>query len=375
MDHATTSPRAEHGPDSDGLYGRYGGIHVPEPLKVALRQLEATFLQAIGEPGFHAQLEQLHRDYIGRPTALYEAKRLAATAGGARIFLKREDLAHTGAHKINNAIGQALLAQRSGKRRVIAEPALANMASPLPACAMLGLDCVIYQGEEDARRQALNVLRMEILGAEVRRARTGTRTLTDAVEAAFGDFVSSYGETHFLVGSAVGPHPYPMIVREFQSVIGREARKQMLAQAGRLADGGRRLHRRRLKRIGIFSGFVGDPGVRLIGAEGAGCGIDTDRHAATLTMGRPGVLHGAFTYIIQDAAGNVLPTHSISAGLDYPGVGPEHSNLKDAGRAEYVAVTMNRPWPPCTCSAGPKASSPRWSRRTRSTMPSSSPLS
>ena len=190
MDHATTSPRAEHGPDSDGLYGRYGGIHVPEPLKVALRQLEATFLQAIGEPGFHAQLEQLHRDYIGRPTALYEAKRLAATAGGARIFLKREDLAHTGAHKINNAIGQALLAQRSGKRRVIAETGAGQHGvATATACAMLGLDCVIYQGEEDARRQALNVLRMEILGAEVRRVRTGTRTLTDAVEAAFGDFV------------------------------------------------------------------------------------------------------------------------------------------------------------------------------------------
>ena len=340
MDYQATAPRTQNGPDSQGHYGRYGGINVPEPLKVALRELEATFVQAIAEPAFHAQLDVLHRDYIGRPTALYEAKRLAALAGGARIFLKREDLAHTGAHKINNAIGQALLALRTGKHRVIAETGAGQHGvATATACAMLGLECVIYQGEEDARRQALNVLRMEMLGAEVRRVRTGTRTLTDAVDAAFGDYVESYATTHFLVGSAVGPHPYPMIVREFQSVIGREARAQILAQAGRLPTAVVACIGGGSNAIGVFSGFVADAGVRLIGAEGAGCGIDTDRHAATLTLGRPGLLHGAYTYVIQDEHGNVLPTHSISAGLDYPGVGPEHSNLKDSGRAEYVAVT------------------------------------
>ncbi len=328
------------GPDADGRYGEYGGTIVPEPLRVALQELDAAYRGALSDPGFRAEFEQLCRDYIGRPTPLYEAKRLSAACGGARIFLKREDLAHTGAHKINNAIGQGLLAKRMGKRRVVAETGAGQHGvATATACAMLGLECVIYQGEEDVRRQALNVLRMEILGATVNRVQTGTRTLSDAVNAAFADWAETYRDTHFLVGSAVGPHPYPMIVHEFQSVIGREAREQVLAATGRLPSvvvacigGGSNA-------IGVFSGFLADEGVKLVGAEGAGCGVDTPRHAATLTLGRPGVLHGAFTYVIQDPAGNVLPTHSVSAGLDYPGVGPEHSYLKDTGRAQYVAVT------------------------------------
>lgn len=337
---STPNMRAAHEPDSEGRYGRFGGMLVPPPLQVALRELEAAFRAAIADPGFQAELALLQRDYIGRPTPLYEAKRLAAHAAGARIFLKREDLAHTGAHKINNAIGQALLAARLGKRRVIAETGAGQHGvATATACAMLGLECEIYQGEEDARRQALNVLRMEILGAKVHRVVAGTRTLTDAVDAAFGDFVRSYKSTHFLVGSAVGPHPYPMIVREFQSVIGREARRQVLAQAGQLPAAVVACIGGGSNAIGIFSGFLGDPGVRLIGAEGGGFGPGSELHAATLTRGRPGTLHGAHTYVVQDDQGTVLPTHSISAGLDYPGVGPEHSHLKETGRAEYVGVT------------------------------------
>ncbi len=332
--------KTHRGPDAEGRYGKYGGSIVPEPLRAALRELEIAYREAAADKSFRDQLEQLSRDYIGRPTPLYEAKRLSAECGGARIFLKREDLAHTGAHKINNAIGQGLLAVRTGKRRVVAETGAGQHGvATATACAMLGLECVVYQGEEDVRRQALNVLRMEILGARVHCVQEGTRTLSDAVNAAFADWAETYPHTHFLVGSAVGPHPYPMIVRDFQSVIGREAREQILAAAGRLPTAVVACIGGGSNAIGVFSGFLDDAGVRLIGAEGGGCGVETGEHAATLTLGRPGVLHGALTYVIQDDAGNVRPTHSISAGLDYPGVGPEHSQLKDTGRAQYVAVT------------------------------------
>jgi tryptophan synthase beta subunit len=287
-----------------------------------------------------AELRRLEKDYVGRPTPLYFSEGLTREAAGARIYLKREDLAHTGAHKINNALGQALLAQRIGKRRIIAETGAGQHGvATATVCAMLGMECVVYMGEVDIERQALNVFRMKLLGAEVRPVSSGSRTLKDAINEAVRDWVTNVENTHYLIGSAVGMHPYPTIVRDFQSVIGKEARAQSLEQAGRLPDyvvacvgGGS-------NSIGIFHPFIEDAQVRLVGVEAAGEGIDSGKHASTLVAGSIGVLHGSRSYLLQDDAGQVIETHSISAGLDYPGVGPEHSYLKDTGRAQYVGVT------------------------------------
>ncbi len=327
-------------PDAAGRFGAYGGRFVPETLMAAHEELEAAYAEARRDERFQAELDRLLRHYVGRPTPLYFAENLTRELGGARIYLKREDLAHTGAHKINNALGQALLARRMGKPRIIAETGAGQHGvATATVCAMLGFACTVYMGAEDVRRQALNVFRMKLLGAEVRSVESGSRTLKDAINEALRDWVTNVRTTYYLIGSVVGAHPYPMMVRDFQSVIGREAREQIVAQAGRLPDlvvacvgGGSNA-------IGLFHPFVEDPDVRLVGVEAAGEGIETGRHAATLVAGRPGVLHGAHSYLLQDAHGQVVETHSISAGLDYPGVGPEHSFLRDTGRAEYVAVT------------------------------------
>ncbi|MCL4534759.1 MAG: tryptophan synthase subunit beta [Bacteroidetes bacterium] len=326
-------------PDQRGHFGPYGGKFVPETLMPALAELEAAYTDAQGDAAFQRELGALLADYAGRPTALYYASRLSERMGGAQIYLKREDLAHTGAHKINNALGQGLLAARMGKRRIIAETGAGQHGvATATVCAKLGLDCVVYMGEEDIRRQSLNVFRMKLLGAEVRPVTSGSRTLKDAINEAIRDWVTNVGDTHYLIGSVVGPHPYPLIVRDFQSVIGREAREQMLRMIGRLPDyvvacvgGGS-------NSIGIFYPFLEDQSVHLVGVEAGGRGVATGAHAATLVAGTPGVLHGASMYLLQDEHGQVRETHSISAGLDYPGVGPEHSYLKDIGRAEYVAV-------------------------------------
>lgn len=327
-------------PDRHGRFGRFGGKYAPETLMPALEELEAAYDAARRDPEFQAEIDRLARDYVGRPTPLYFAANLTREAGGARIFLKREDLAHTGAHKINNAIGQALLARRMGKQRIIAETGAGQHGvATATVCALLGLECVVYMGEIDIARQSLNVFRMKLLGAEVRPVSSGSKTLKDAINEAIRDWVTNVRTTFYLFGTAAGMHPYPMMVRDFQSVIGREAREQIVAQAGRLPDlvvacvgGGSNA-------IGLFYPFLKDTNVRLVGVEAAGEGVETGRHAATLVAGRPGVLHGAHSYLLQDAHGQVVETHSISAGLDYPGVGPEHSFLRDTGRAEYVAVT------------------------------------
>jgi len=305
----------------------------------ALDELAAAYEAARADAGFWAEFEALSRDYSGRPTPLYLAERLSSHLGGARIFLKREDLAHTGAHKINNALGQGLLALKMGKRRIIAETGAGQHGVATAAvCAKLELECIIYMGEEDIHRQALNVFRMKLMGAEVRPVSGGSRTLKDAINEAIRDWVTNVGNTHYLLGSAVGPYPYPPIVRDFQSVIGREAREQILDKLTRLPDyiiacvgGGSNA-------IGIFYPFLNDKEVRLIGVEAAGRGLKTGRHAATLIAGSVGVLHGAKSYVLQDESGQIQETESISAGLDYPGVGPEHSYLKDTGRATYVAI-------------------------------------
>jgi tryptophan synthase beta chain len=327
-------------PDAQGHFGQFGGKYAPEVLMPALQELERVYADCKSDPQFTAQLRDLERHYVGRPTPLYFAAGLSKEAGGARIYLKREDLAHTGAHKINNALGQALLATRMGKRRIIAETGAGQHGvATATACAMLGLDCVVYMGEIDIERQALNVFRMKLLGAEVRPVSSGSRTLKDAINEAVRDWVTSVETTHYLIGSAVGMHPYPMIVRDFQSVIGNEARQQCLEQAGRLPDyvvacvgGGS-------NSIGIFHPFVNDAEVKLVGVEAAGHGVESGKHAATLVAGSVGVLHGSRSYLLQDEQGQVIETHSISAGLDYPGVGPEHSYLKETRRAQYVAVT------------------------------------
>ncbi len=327
-------------PDKRGYFGDYGGRFVPETLVAALDELTAAYNQARTDAGFWSEFHSLSRDYSGRPTPLYLAKRLSEHAGGARIYLKREDLAHTGAHKINNALGQGLLAQRMGKRRIIAETGAGQHGVATAAvCAMLGLNCIIYMGEEDVRRQALNVFRMKLMGAEVRPVCSGSRTLKDAINEAIRDWVTNVTDTHYLLGSVVGPHPYPMMVRDFQAVIGKEAREQLLAVEKRLPDyivacvgGGSNA-------IGIFHPFLDDGEVGLIGVEAAGRGLETGEHAASLVAGRPGVLHGAKSRVLQDDSGQIRETHSVSAGLDYPGVGPEHSYLKETGRARYVAVT------------------------------------
>ncbi|MBI4307828.1 MAG: tryptophan synthase subunit beta [Chloroflexi bacterium] len=327
-------------PDATGHFGLFGGRFVPETLMAAIQELTRAYREAKRDSAFQRELRQLLREYAGRPTPLYFARSLSAQAGGARIFLKREDLAHTGAHKINNSLGQGLLARRMGKGRIIAETGAGQHGvATATVCALLGMECVIYMGEEDMHRQSLNVFRMRLLGAEVRPVSSGSRTLKDAINEAMRDWVTNVRTTFYILGSVVGPHPYPMMVRDFQSVIGREARRQVLKMAGRLPDYAVACVGGGSNAIGLFYPFLNDAQVKLVGVEAAGEGIATGRHAASLNAGKPGVLHGSFSYVMQDAAGQICETHSISAGLDYPGVGPEHSYLKDTGRAQYVSVT------------------------------------
>ncbi len=324
-------------------YGPYGGMYVPETLIPALKELEAAYEEAHQDPAFQAELQDLLHRYAGRPTPLTPARRLSQALGGARIYLKREDLAHTGAHKINNALGQALLAKRMGKTRIVAETGAGQHGvATATACALLGLECVIYMGAVDMERQALNVFRMRLLGAEVRAVDAGSRTLKDAINEAIRDWVTNVRTTHYLLGSALGPHPYPRMVRDFQRVIGEETRRQILEAKGRLPDlliacvgGGSNA-------IGFFHPFLEDEGVAMVGVEAGGLGIPSGKHAARFAdpkRGRPGVLHGTYTYVLQDEHGNILETHSVSAGLDYPAVGPEHAWLRDIGRVEYTYVT------------------------------------
>jgi tryptophan synthase beta chain len=327
-------------PDVRGYFGDYGGQFVPETLMAALDELERAYDQACADEGFKQEFQSLCREYIGRPTPLYNAHQLTRYARGATILLKREDLAHTGAHKINNAVGQALLARRMGKKRIIAETGAGQHGVAVAAaCALLGLDAIVYMGEEDIVRQAPNVHRMKLMGAEVRGVASGSRTLKDAINEAIRDWVTNVGDTYYLLGSVVGPHPYPLLVRDFQSVIGQETREQLLSTYNRLPDylvacvgGGS-------NSIGLFHPFFNDAEVEFIGVEAAGRGLETGSHAAPLTAGRVGVLHGAKSYLMEDDNGQISETHSIAPGLDYPGVGPEHSYYKDIGRASYVAVT------------------------------------
>jgi len=327
-------------PDAAGHFGPYGGRFVPEALIAALDQLSSAFDAAMADPSFHAELDHLLRTYIGRPSPITEATRLSEHAGGARILLKREDLNHTGAHKINSALGQALLTKRMGKTRVIAETGAGQHGvASATACALLGLDCVVYMGEEDTRRQALNVVRMKLLGAEVIPVTTGSKTLKDAINEAMRDWVTNVDSTHYLLGTVAGPSPFPRMVRDFQRVIGDESRAQVLELTGRLPDAVVACVGGGSNAIGIFYPFIDDPSVRLIGFEAGGDGVETGRHAATITGGAPGVLHGARSYLLQDAMGQTIESHSISAGLDSPGVGPEHSYLNDIGRATYRPIT------------------------------------
>ena len=327
-------------PDELGHFGPYGGRYVPETLIPALDELTAHYEKAKSDPEFARELDYYLAEYVGRPTPLYFAERLTKQLGGAKVYLKREDLCHTGAHKLNNVMGQILLARRMGKPRIIAETGAGQHGvATATACALFGFECEVYMGVEDMERQALNVFRMRLLGAKVTPVSSGSRTLKDATSEAIRDWVTNVRTTHYIIGSVVGPHPYPMMVRDFQSVIGREARRQIIEKEGRLPDciiacvgGGSNA-------MGIFHPFAADEGVKLIGVEAAGRGIETGVHCATLGVGSPGVLHGAMSYLLQDTYGQVMPTHSISAGLDYPGVGPEHAYLKDSGRAQYAAVT------------------------------------
>ncbi len=327
-------------PDTRGHFQEFGGRFVPETLMPALNELTREFDRVRQDPAFEEEFNAYLRDYVGRPTALYLAERLTKRLGGARIYLKREDLNHTGAHKINNAIGQILMARRMGKKRIIAETGAGQHGvATATAAAMFGLACEIFMGEEDIERQALNVFRMRLLGATVTPVSSGTKTLKDACNEAIRDWVTQVADTHYIIGSVVGPHPYPMLVRDFQSVIGRETREQMLAAEGRAPDilvacvgGGSNA-------IGLFHPFVEDAAVRMIGVEAAGFGLETGQHAASITAGEKGVLHGSLSYLLQSEDGQVTPAHSISAGLDYPGVGPEHAFYHASGRAEYVSVT------------------------------------
>ncbi len=324
---------------SAGHFGEYGGRFVPEALIGALNELEIAHNTAQNDPSFLAELAELHKTYTGRPSIITEAKRFSEHAGGARIFLKREDLNHTGSHKINNVLGQALLTKRMGKKRIIAETGAGQHGvASATAAALMGLDCVVYMGEEDTRRQALNVARMKLLGAEVVPVTSGSRTLKDAINEAMRDWVTNVADTHYLLGTVAGPHPFPTMVRDFHKVIGEEAREQMLALTGRLPDAILACVGGGSNAIGIFNAFIPDAGVRLIGLEAGGDGVETGRHAATITGGTPGVLHGTRSYVLQDANGQTVESHSISAGLDYPGVGPEHAYLHDIGRAEYRAI-------------------------------------
>ena len=327
-------------PDARGRFGEFGGMFVPETLMGAVHELEAEYRAAKADAAFQARLESLARDYVGRPTKLYYAENLTRELGGARIFIKREDLAHTGAHKINNALGQGLLAQRMGKRRVIAETGAGQHGvATATICSMLNQECVVYMGEEDIGRQALNVFRMRLLGAEVRSVTSGSRTLKDAINEAIRDWVTNVDTTHYLIGSVVGPHPYPMIVRDFQALIGREARAQMLEATGSLPDYAIACVGGGSNAMGLFYEFIGDVGVKLVGVEAGGRGVESGEHSSTLVAGDVGVLHGSMSYLLQDEDGQIREAHSISAGLDYPGVGPEHSWLKDTERAEYASVT------------------------------------
>ena len=327
-------------PDDRGRFGRFGGRYVPETLVPALEELAAAYAAARADASFQAELDILLRDFVGRATPMTEAPRLTAHAGGARIVLKREDLAHTGAHKINNTMGQALLAKRMGKKRIIAETGAGQHGvATATACAHFGLPCEIYMGSEDVRRQSLNVFRMRLMGAKVNEVNTGSRTLKDATNEAMRDWMGSVGETHYILGSVVGPHPFPMIVRDFQSVIGRECRAQCLERYGRLPDAVVACVGGGSNAAGIFWPFADDAAVRLVGVEAGGRGPGAGNHAAPLAHGTPGVLHGSLSYVLQDPFGQTADVHSCSAGLDYPGVGPEHSYWKDAGRVEYVAAT------------------------------------
>src|SRR5438105_4489337 len=336
----TSAPTSSSSAVIRGRFGAYGGQYVPETIMPALAELEAGFLECLVDDGFQTELGRLLRTYVGRPTPLYEASRFAAQIGSGPVWLKREDLAHTGAHKINNAVGQGLLAHRMGRQRIIAETGAGQHGvATATICAMLGLECVVYMGEEDTQRQAVNVYRMRLLGAEVRTVTAGTRTLKDAISEAFRDWVTTIESSYYLLGSAVGPHPYPHIVRTFQRVISDEARGQCLERVGRLPDrvvacvgGGSNA-------IGSFVAFLDDQDVELIGVEAGGRGPGLGENAATLETGRPGILHGAHSYVLQDADGQIAGTHSVSAGLDYPGVGPEHAYLKDRGRVRYLSVT------------------------------------
>jgi tryptophan synthase beta chain len=326
-------------PDSQGRFGPYGGRYVPETLMAALAQLTAEYDKARGDAEFRREFEHYLKNYVGRPSLLYFAERLTKEAGGARIYLKREDMNHTGAHKINNCIGQALLARRMGKPRIIAETGAGQHGvASATAAALFGLTCQVYMGEEDVRRQKLNVFKMQALGTTVMPVKSGSRTLRDAINAALRDWMASVADTHYIIGSVVGPHPFPMIVRDFQSFIGRETRAQCLEQVGRLPDvvvasvgGGSNA-------AGMFYPFLADTTVELVGVEAAGRGEGLGEHAATLCHGAPGVLHGTYSYVLQDADGQTAPVHSVSAGLDYPGVGPEHSHWKDSGRVRYTSV-------------------------------------
>ena len=327
-------------PDSRGYFGEYGGKFVPETLMSALDELESAYTEASADTAFQQQFHQLCRDYSGRPTPLYTTQQLSAQIGGATILLKREDLAHTGAHKINNALGQGLLASRMGKTRIIAETGAGQHGvATATVCAMLGLDCIVYMGEEDVHRQSTNVYLMKLMGAEVRPVSSGSRTLKDAINEAIRDWVSNVHNTYYLLGSVVGPHPYPVMVRNFQSIIGQETKEQVLAAYHRLPDylvacvgGGS-------NSIGLFHPFFNEKNVKFIGVEAAGQGLELNKHAATLVAGKTGVLHGTKSYLLEDSHGQIMETHSIAPGLDYPGVGPEHSFYKDTGRATYVAVT------------------------------------
>ena len=328
------------GPDDKGRFGAYGGRFVAETLMPLVLELEAAYAAAKEDPSFRAELDRLLADYVGRPSPLYFAERLTAHFGGAKIYFKRDELNHTGAHKINNCIGQILLARRMGKTRIIAETGAGQHGvATATVCALFGMKCTVYMGAVDIERQRPNVFRMKLLGAEVEPVSSGASTLKDAMNEALRDWVTNVADTYYLIGTVAGPHPYPELVRDFQSVIGREAREQMLAREGRLPDvlvacvgGGSNA-------MGLFHPFLDDSGVRMIGVEAGGEGVETGRHAASLTAGRPGVLHGNRTYLLQDGDGQIVEAHSISAGLDYPGIGPEHSWLKDTGRVEYVSAT------------------------------------
>jgi len=327
-------------PDARGYFGEFGGRFVPETLVAPIAELEAAYLDARSDPAFEQQFTSLLRHYVGRPTPLHEARRLASALGASRVLLKREDLAHTGAHKINNALGQGLLAVRMGKRRVVAETGAGQHGvATATVCALLGLACDVYMGVDDMARQALNVFRMRLLGARVHPVDAGSRTLKDAINEAMRDWVANVHDTHYLLGSALGPHPYPLMVREFQSVIGQEARAQCLAQYGRLPDAVVACVGGGSNALGLFDAFIDDSAVRLIGVEAGGEAIEAGRHAARFAGGSPGILQGTRTFVLQDEAGNIGATHSVSAGLDYAAIGPEHAWLRSSGRAEYAHVS------------------------------------